>query len=180
MPNNSAYFSLGPNKHTIMLKQLLAAFAGFVLWSVGWLSFNLALQKLALLPSDQTQRIQDTGALLALLLGSITLSLAAGHVTAVIAQTASNLPGTPSRTLAAGRWHLFPNAILAPDAALVSSLFSFPADSILLSGRVAAHGNSCMKRPNRAMPPTAGRRTAPFSFMKIRPLRATRALASGG
>ena len=75
-----------------MLKQLLAAFAGFVLWSVGWLSFNVALQKLALLPSDQTQRIQDVRALLALLLGSFTLSLVAGYVTAVISRTASNLP----------------------------------------------------------------------------------------
>jgi hypothetical protein len=75
-----------------MLKQFLAAFAGFVLWSVGWLSFNVALQKLALLTSDRTQRIQGVRVLLALLLGSFTLSLVAGYVTAVIGQTASNLP----------------------------------------------------------------------------------------
>jgi hypothetical protein len=75
-----------------MLKQFLAVFAGFVLWSVGWLSFNVGLQKLALLTSDRTQRIQGVRVLLALLLGSFTLSLVAGYVTAVIGQTASNLP----------------------------------------------------------------------------------------
>ncbi len=116
-----------------MLKKILAAFAGFVLWSVGWLSFNLALQKLALLPSDQTQRIQDARPLLALLLGSFTLSLIAGYVTAVIAQRASNLSvlllGLLLLSLA-----FFSNAILAPDAVLVSSLFPCPADSLLLSG----------------------------------------------
>ncbi len=34
--------------------------------------------------------------------------------------------------------------------------------------------------PNQAMQPTAGRRTAPLSFMKTRPLQATLPLASGG
>jgi uncharacterized membrane protein YoaK (UPF0700 family) len=75
-----------------MLKQLLGAFAGFVLWSVGWLSFKLALKKLALLPSDQTQRVQDVKALFALLVGSFALSLVAGRGTAVIGRTASSLP----------------------------------------------------------------------------------------
>jgi hypothetical protein len=70
----------------------LQPFAGFVLWPIGWLSFNLALQKLAPLPSDQTQRIDDVRALRALLLGSFTLSLVAGYVTAAIAQTTSNFP----------------------------------------------------------------------------------------
>ena len=75
-----------------MLKQLLAVFTGFLLWSIGWLSFNITLQRVGLLPPDQTQRIEDVRALSALLLASFTLSLLAGYVTAVIRQTTSDLP----------------------------------------------------------------------------------------
>jgi len=75
-----------------MLKQVLAVFTGFVVWSVGWLLYNLVLQKISLLPADQTQPIQSVVALLLLLLGSVFLSLVAGYVTAIIGQGASKFP----------------------------------------------------------------------------------------
>jgi hypothetical protein len=72
-----------------MLKNVLAVVTGFVVWSVGWLSYNAVLQKIGLLPADQTQPIQSVAALLLLLFGSVFLSLATGYITALIGQTAS-------------------------------------------------------------------------------------------
>jgi uncharacterized membrane protein len=39
---------------------------------VGWLLYNLVLQKISLLPADQTQPIQSVVALLLLLLGAFS------------------------------------------------------------------------------------------------------------
>ena len=67
-----------------MLRQILAAIVGYVFWSAAWVGYNPLLQKFNLLSSDQTQRIHDPKALLALLLGSFVLSIVAGYLTAVI------------------------------------------------------------------------------------------------
>ena len=64
-----------------MFRSIFAVAGGFILWSVLWVSYNLALQKLDALPSDETQRISSVGALLALLIATIkaaaTLPIAA-------------------------------------------------------------------------------------------------------
>ena len=75
-----------------MWKQIFAVIIGYVLWSIGWLSYNSVLKKLALLPESQTQPIQDVKGLLSLLVGSIVLSLIAGYVVALIVHSTSNSP----------------------------------------------------------------------------------------
>lgn len=75
-----------------MLRQVLAVVAGFTLWSILWLAYNVVLVKLGVLPQDQTQPLQETGALLALLVGSIIASLLAGYAAAVAGKAASLRP----------------------------------------------------------------------------------------
>ena len=75
--------------------------------------------------------------------------------------TGGALLGTLLRTPGGESWGAKPN-ILA--SILGSSWTSTP----------------CSPRPNQAMQPTDGRRTVSLYFMKTRPLRATRAVASGG
>lgn len=74
-----------------MFRSIIAVAAGFVLWSVLWISYNLTLQKLGVLPSVETQRISSGGTLFALLVGSLVLSLLAGYVAATI-KAAATLP----------------------------------------------------------------------------------------
>ena len=98
-----------------MLKETLAVFVGFLLWSVGCVAYNITLVKLALLPSDQTQPVHDVKGLLTLLLGSFILSVIAGLIAEVIAP-ASNLPVLVLGLLLLGvgiffqtqYWHLMP------------------------------------------------------------------------
>jgi peptidoglycan/LPS O-acetylase OafA/YrhL len=98
-----------------MFRSIFAVAGGFILWSVLWVSYNLALQKLDALPSDETQRISSVGALLALLIGSFALSLLAGYVAATI-KAAATLPiaALGALLLAVGiffqsqYWHLMP------------------------------------------------------------------------
>ena len=75
-----------------MLRQVLAVLAGFALWSVLWLTYNAVLVKLGVLPQDQTQPLQETGALIALLVGSIIASLLAGYAAAVTGKAPSLRP----------------------------------------------------------------------------------------
>jgi hypothetical protein len=67
------------------MKRLLAVIVGFILWSVLWLCFNVALHKVGFLPAALTQPLTDPKPLGALLLGSVLFSLIAGYVTAAIA-----------------------------------------------------------------------------------------------
>ena len=67
------------------MKRALAVIAGFVLWSVLWLCFNVGLNKLGLIPAALTQPMVSIGPLAALLLGSVILSILSGYLTAAIA-----------------------------------------------------------------------------------------------
>ena len=75
-----------------MLRQVLAVLAGFALWSVLWLTYNAVMVKLGVLPQDQTQPLHETGALLALLVGSFIASLLAGYAAALASKAASMRP----------------------------------------------------------------------------------------
>ena len=75
-----------------MLRQVLAVLAGFILWSVLWLAYNAFLIKLAVLPHDQTQPLRETSPLLALLVGSVMATLAAGYSAAVTGKSTSMRP----------------------------------------------------------------------------------------
>jgi hypothetical protein len=66
------------------MKRVLAVIAGFVLWSVLWLCFNVALNKFGLIPAALTEPMVNVGPLAALLIGSFILSIVGGYVTAAI------------------------------------------------------------------------------------------------
>ena len=57
---------------------------------------------------------------------------------------------------------------------------SLTLDSTAIQAAISAVESMDREKPNQAMQPTAGRRTASLPFMKTRSLQATRALASGG
>lgn len=67
------------------MKRVLAVIVGFVLWSVLWLCFNVALNKLGLIPRALTQPMVDIAPLAALLVGSVVISVISGYVAAAIA-----------------------------------------------------------------------------------------------
>jgi hypothetical protein len=67
-----------------MARKILAVIAGFALWSGLWLAFNAVQKKMGLLPADQQGQLNDTSALLMLLLASVICSLAAGYVAALV------------------------------------------------------------------------------------------------
>lgn len=67
------------------MKRFLAVIAGFILWSVLWLCFNVGLHKFGLLPAALTQPLMAPAPLLALLAGSVILSLLSGYLAAAIA-----------------------------------------------------------------------------------------------
>lgn len=67
------------------MKQVLAVIAGYVLWSVLWLCFNVGLNKAGMIPAALTEPMTNVGPLAALLLGSVILSILSGYVTAAIA-----------------------------------------------------------------------------------------------
>lgn len=69
-----------------MVRSILAVIAGFVLWTVLWLSCNAGLQKAGLLPAEVTQPLGDPKALLLLLIGSCVISAISGFATAAIAR----------------------------------------------------------------------------------------------
>jgi len=67
------------------MKRFLAVIAGFVLWSVLWLCFNVGLHKFGLLPAALTQPMTDVSPLAALLIGSVVISIISGYIAAAIA-----------------------------------------------------------------------------------------------
>ena len=75
-----------------MLRHSIAIAAGFILWSFLWLGYNMVLQSMAMLPTDDTKQIESVASLLSLLLGSIVASVIAGYVTAAIGRTPTNVP----------------------------------------------------------------------------------------
>ena len=66
--------------------------AGCILWSVCWLSYNFALTRLAVLPADHSQPVRGTTPLLALLFGSVVISVVSGYVAARVGKVGSNFP----------------------------------------------------------------------------------------
>jgi hypothetical protein len=75
-----------------MGRSILAVLGGFIAWSVLWLSYNIGLRAMGVLPSDDTQPLEAVTALIALLIGSIILSLLAGYVAAMISRSRSYGP----------------------------------------------------------------------------------------
>ena len=67
------------------MKQVLAVVAGFILWSVLWLSLNQLLLVLGIMSPAVTEPVTDAKPLLVLLVGSVLISLVSGYVTARIA-----------------------------------------------------------------------------------------------
>ena len=74
------------------MKRFLAVIAGFILWSVLWLCFNVGLHKFGLLPAALTQPLMAPAPLLALLFGSVILSVLSGYLAAAIA----GVPSAPA------------------------------------------------------------------------------------
>jgi mannose/fructose/N-acetylgalactosamine-specific phosphotransferase system component IID len=77
-----------------MLRQILAVVVGFILWSAVWLGYNAGLHAMNVLPDDQTQPVQETAVLLALLIGGVLASLIAGYVAALAVDKVSKPPIT--------------------------------------------------------------------------------------
>lgn len=67
------------------MKQFLAVLAGYILWSVLWLCFNVGLHKFGLLPGSLAQPLMAPAPLLALLVGSVAISILSGFLAAAIA-----------------------------------------------------------------------------------------------
>jgi ABC-type multidrug transport system permease subunit len=74
------------------MRSVAAVVIGFILWSVLWLTYNVALQKAGVLPSDVSKPVADAKALLLLLFGSVCISAIAGYVAASVAKSASIVP----------------------------------------------------------------------------------------
>jgi hypothetical protein len=74
------------------MNRVLGVIAGFVLWSVLWLCFNFALHKLGLFSPDLTQPMTDPKPLIALLIGSVLISLVTGYVAAAIVGVPFTMP----------------------------------------------------------------------------------------
>ncbi|HEY2895996.1 MAG TPA: hypothetical protein VGJ12_02580 [Gemmatimonadaceae bacterium] len=74
------------------MKQVLGVVAGFILWSVLWLSLNQLLLLLGIMSPHVTEPMADAKPLLLLLVGSVLISLMSGYVTARIAGVAWALP----------------------------------------------------------------------------------------
>jgi hypothetical protein len=66
------------------MKQILGVVAGFILWSVLWLSLNQLLLLLGIMSPAVTEPLADPKPLLLLLAGSVLISLVSGYVTARI------------------------------------------------------------------------------------------------
>jgi len=69
-----------------MLRQILAVVGGFVLWSILWLLLGQTLTASGLLPGPD-EPVTAPFPLLALLVGSVVFSLAAGYSSAAISKT---------------------------------------------------------------------------------------------
>lgn len=67
------------------MKRILAVIAGFVLWSLLWLCFNVGLHRFGLLPASLTEPMTSATPLAALLIGSVVISIICGYITAAIA-----------------------------------------------------------------------------------------------
>jgi hypothetical protein len=74
------------------MKQILGVVAGFVLWSVLWLSLNQLLLMLGIMSPNVTEPLTNAKPLLLLLAGSVLISLVSGYVTARISGVAWALP----------------------------------------------------------------------------------------
>jgi hypothetical protein len=66
------------------MRQIVAVIAGFILWSVLWLSLNQLLLVLGVMPPAVTEPVTTATPLLVLLAGSVLISLVSGYVTARI------------------------------------------------------------------------------------------------
>jgi hypothetical protein len=67
------------------MKRFLAVIAGFILWSVLWICFNMLLHKAGLISAALTQPLVAPAPLLALLVGSVVISVLSGYLAAAIA-----------------------------------------------------------------------------------------------
>lgn len=67
------------------MKQVVAVVAGFILWSVLWLSLNQLLLVLGVMAPTVTEPVTTAKPLLVLLAGSVLISLLSGYVTGRIA-----------------------------------------------------------------------------------------------
>lgn len=74
------------------MRQLLGVVAGFILWSILWLSLNQTLLLLGLMSPTVNQPVTDAKPLFILIVGSALISLVSGYVTARIAGFAWALP----------------------------------------------------------------------------------------
>lgn len=67
-----------------MTRHVFAVVGGYLLWSVLWLGYNAVLKSTAMLPADATQPVRSMSAVLALLVGSVVISLVVGWAAAAI------------------------------------------------------------------------------------------------
>jgi hypothetical protein len=72
-----------------MRRPTLAVIIAFIAWSAGWLAYNVLLRSLGLLPANPSLPVSETSSLLALLAGSVVLSLLAGAIAAQLKNTSS-------------------------------------------------------------------------------------------
>ena len=89
-----------------MQRNILSVVAGFVVWSIVWLAINAGLRGVGMLPADPALPITEPSVLLALLVGSVIASLAAGYTT-----TMATPHGKKSPTAALG-WVLIAVGVL--------------------------------------------------------------------
>jgi len=67
------------------MKATIAVIVGYVTWTVFWLGGNAGLRAMGLTPQDQGAKIENFGALVALLILSAVASIVSGYVTRLIA-----------------------------------------------------------------------------------------------
>jgi hypothetical protein len=77
-------FDLDPDYQEMCMKQIFGVVAGFILWSVLWLSLNQLLLILGVMSPNVTEPFTEAKPLLVLLAGSVLISLLSGYVTARI------------------------------------------------------------------------------------------------
>jgi len=75
-----------------MVRDTLAVAAGFALWTVCWLVYNMALRRFGVLPRMDSDPVRSPNALMLLLVGSVVFSVLAGFAAALIASSASYVP----------------------------------------------------------------------------------------
>ena len=68
-----------------MFRIVGAVVAGNFIWTALWLGLNALLRMQGLLPADPTARVDQSSGLVALLVGSVIVSVAVGWITTLIA-----------------------------------------------------------------------------------------------